>query len=209
MGNQEKNSKQLKHYFHQLFNRYARLCVVRLDLMYEEKLRDHVTFDQVKADYQRAKVDREHLYRNMRHNHLFRHLVGFVWKMEYGLMAGFHYHCFFIFDGSKVREDVTVARSIGEYWKQVVTGGQGRYYSCNADKARYGKHCGIGSINHFDLEPKRNLINYAANYLTKPDLFSKVIVRGDDQPGRLFGKWTVKPRKNQRGATRRHLVQGN
>ncbi|MCY1462462.1 hypothetical protein D9M71_802370 [compost metagenome] len=103
-------------------------------------------------------------------------------------------------DGSKVREDVVIAKMIGEHWNSVVTEGKGIYFNCNAKKSNY-KFCGVGMINHFDLELRENLLRKAVIYITKPDYYKKIVVPGN---GRAFGKGVIpKMTGARRGRPRR------
>lgn len=57
----------------------------------------------------------------MRSNKLFDNRVGYVWKLEYGIDKGFHYHMMI--------QDINIAKMIGEYWAAVITHYRGLYYS--------------------------------------------------------------------------------
>lgn len=54
-------------------------------------------------------------------------------------------------DGANVRQDITLARLIGEYWSLNITAGAGIYYNCNLFKADYDKLM-IGMITYSDLQ---------------------------------------------------------
>ena len=122
-------------------------------------------------------------------------MVGYIWKLEHGPDKGFHYHMMFFFDGSKVREDGTLAKRIGQYWLNVVTNGRGVYYNCNADKSRY-KNCGIGMVDHSDNVMRDGLVK-AVLYLTKMDLYMKL-----QTVGRGMGKMVRPNPKDARGRPR-------
>lgn len=182
-----KNYKGLKEYVDALFERHARLVVLRVDLSYSE--------ENSKTEQDQAQRDRKRLFVNARSNKLFGDMVGYIWKLEHGPQKGFHYHMMFFFDGSKVREDITLAKRIGEYWKDVVTKGRGLYYNCNAVKLAY-KSCGIGMIEHADVELRSGLWN-AVVYLTKTDLYMKL-----QTEGRGMGKGSYPGPKDARGRPR-------
>lgn len=198
------NMRSLRRYIDQLFKRYARLLVLRIDLGYAKSPHMMLSESQALEKYHIARSHRERFYSNSRNNSLFDHLVGHVWKLEYGLDKGFHYHVMLFFDGSKVREDVNLAKRIGDYWSKVITNGEGVYWNCNANKNDY-RNCGIGMINHFDHNRRKNLIEYAGCYLVKSDLFSRVIVRGNNRTGRTFGTGLVKDKDDNRGRPRLNL----
>lgn len=182
-----KNYKELTEYVDALFGRYSRLLVLRVDLGYRKEFS--------KTTQTEAKKDREHLLQNVRSNKLFDDMVGYIWKLEHGPDKGFHYHMMFFFDGSKVREDGTLAKRIGQYWLNVVTNGRGVYYNCNADKSRY-KNCGIGMVDHSDNVMRDGLVK-AVLYLTKMDLYMKL-----QTVGRGMGKMVRPNPKDARGRPR-------
>lgn len=182
-----KNYKELTAYVDALFERYSRLLVLRVDLSYSK--------ENSKTTQAQAKRDRERLLENARSNKLFGDMVGYIWKLEHGPEKGFHYHMMFFFDGSKVREDVTLARRIGEYWTEVITKGRGLYYNCNAVKIGY-KSCGIGMVDHADANLREGLRN-AVVYLTKTDLYMKL-----QTEGRGMGKGLYPSPKDARGRPR-------
>lgn len=163
-----KNYKELTGYVDSLFERHSRLLVLRVDLSYSK--------ENSKTTQVQAKRDRERLFENARSNKLFNDMVGYIWKLEHGPEKGFHYHMMFFFDGSKVREDVTLARRVGEYWADVVTKGRGLYFNCNRVKFAY-KSCGIGMVDHGDAELRKGL-KRAVIYLTKTDLYMKLQTEG-------------------------------
>ena len=142
------------------------------------------------------------LLNNMRSHELSKHLLGYAWRLEYGSLKGFHYHTFFFFDGSKKREDVNIAKMIGEYWVNVITKGRGLYYNCNAKKDQY-KHCGIGMINDSNTELRQGL-EIAARYLTKQDYYAKMDFNDKDgKKARTFGKGEITKPKSSRGRRRK------
>lgn len=163
-----KNYRELIKYEQRLFECYSRLLVVRLDLSYKKE------FCRVQQGV--ALQHRKWLFDNARSNKIFEHMVGYVTKLEHGMGKGFHFHCVFFFDGAKVREDITLARRIGEYWETVVTRGEGGYYNCNYAKEKY-RQCGIGMVAHSNME-KREGLRLALVYLTKTDLYMKLKAEG-------------------------------
>ncbi|ATM96793.1 Protein of uncharacterised function (DUF3296) [Yersinia frederiksenii] len=171
-----KNQRSAFNYIDNLFDRYAKLLVVRVDLSYQRAANKQITATL-------ARQHRERLFRNMKSNRLFEHAVGYIWKLEFGEYKGFHYHMIFFFDGAKVREDVTLARLIGEYWRDSITEGTGLYFNCNARKADYRIN-GIGLVSHADNAMREGL-RRAVTYLTKVDTFARLTL---PDKGRTFGK---------------------
>lgn len=163
-----KNYRELVKYEQALFDRYSRILVLRLDLSYQK---EHSSVSQSLAFQHRKR-----LFDNARSNSLFKNMLGYVTKLEHGVEKGFHFHCIFFFDGAKVREDITLAKRIGEYWVSVITRGIGGYYNCNYAKEKY-RRCGIGVVNYYDLD-KREGLRLAIVYLTKTDLYMKLKAEG-------------------------------
>jgi hypothetical protein len=182
-----KNFKMLTEYVDALFECRSRLLVLRVDLTYQKQYSQTTQAE--------ARRDRERLFENARSNKMFCEMVGFIWKLEHGSDKGFHYHVMFFFDGSKVRQDITLAKRIGQYWTDVVTKGRGLYFNCNAGKLAY-KSCGIGMVDHTDAKLRQGLRN-AVIYLTKTDLFMKL-----QTEGRGMGKGLCLSSKGPRGRPR-------
>ena len=152
-------------YIDSLFNYRARLLVVRLDLHYRKgRFLERETFFE--EDLARVKHDWDALYHDIK-NGLVSDLVGFVVKIEYGILTGFHMHTLLMFDGSKRRGDVVIAEIIGRHWVSKVTNGLGRYYSCNRNAQLYRSR-GIGMIHRSD-DLRNNLNDVVAQYLVKAD----------------------------------------
>lgn len=198
---QQRKFKNYSGYVKALFKRWSRLLVVRIDLSYlvqrdEQSNRTHqiVSLEQVKDDLFR-------LLRNKRHNAMFDALVGYIWKLEYGDLKGYHYHLILFFKGSEVRSDYHKGKEIGEYWRDVITEGRGLYFNCNGKKDDYA-YLGIGMINSDSVDdaPLRfNLIDRVVRYLTKSDQYLKVKLKATD---RSIGKGVMPKRISHAGRPR-------
>lgn len=105
-------------------------------------------------------------------------------------------------DGDRHREDITIAKDMGEIWKQITNDestkiSKGIYWNCNADKNRY-HHLAIGHLNASDETMKHNLFTYVLPYLAKTDYYLKVAKSKDRTIGMGLDKEKVKsgrPRK--------------
>lgn len=194
-----KNYRELLLYIKALFERYSRLLVLRIDFGYR-KVQSWPNETEVSVSYQEVRKHREELFKYLAKDLPFDCLAGYAWKLEYGLDKSYHIHAMIFLDGSKVREDVTIARMIGEHWGAAdgVTGGKGLYFNCNAFKENY-KSCGIGMINYHDDESHEGL-RKAAVYMTKPDYYIRMVAPGN---GRTFGKGIMpEPKTSMRGRPR-------
>ncbi len=165
-GDAAKNHKSLTDYINTLLDEdhYSRILVVRVDLTYIKDVKQLVTIDL-------AKAHREKLLDNRRHKKILNDMIGYAWGLEYGVeKGGYHHHFFFFFDGKKHQEGITIGDAIGRYWCDVITKKTGHYFNCNKQQHKYA-YPGIGVINHFDTELRKNLIDVAAPYITKKELF--------------------------------------
>ena len=93
----------------------------------------------------------------------------YIWKVEYGIKKGFHWHFVILLNGHRHQLDVSIARQLGEHWANEICAGQGVYYNCNAVKSRY-KYSGIGKIDRSDTEKREILEMKVVQYLVKYDL---------------------------------------
>lgn len=156
MDQQEKVSECVD----QILDSYPSVVVIRLDLHYSSIFQYRQRVEDVFADLDR-------LNREIERNPIFDHLIWHICRVEQGEERGYHIHTAFFFDGAKVRSDVYKARQIGRLWGGV-TRGLGYYYSCNADKERYGADLGIGVFcqRHDDIRSK---VHKAMHYLVKDE----------------------------------------
>ena len=181
-----KNLKGVLNYIRYLQSRYARLLVLRVDLSWASEYKLDITPDA-------ARQYRQRLFLNMKKNPLFRHVLGTVWKLEYGPQRKFHYHVLFFLNGKHAQQDANIARAFGEYWKKTITEGKGIYYNCNAHKERYEK-CGLGKVQRDDTAAQEGLLE-AVKYMTKIDACARLVLPGN---ARTFGRGEIKARKDKK-----------
>lgn len=156
----KKNTASLDKYVRAVLNRYSRTVVVRVDLHYLGFLDSFLRIENLYADLTTLIGLRER-------NPIFKHETGYIWSVEQGTDKGFHVHMAFFFNGSLVRNDWNKAKEIGKLWEQI-TGKRGYFFNCNADKSRYGKNIGVGTVLRENAQACQNVLN-AMHYLTKDD----------------------------------------
>lgn len=162
------NHRGLTNYVNSLFNRYSRILVSRLDLAYRAETKKKFSMIEVLKH-------KERLLNNIRKNEALKgKIIGYVMSLEFGVAeGGYHFHCFFFFDGSKCRQDISWSDMLGKYWVEKITEGEGCYYNCNKRKNCY-KRLGIGMISCNDQEGRNNLLE-AAIYITKKNMFFAIL----------------------------------
>lgn len=193
-----KNFRSLSTYVDLLFERYARMLVIRVDFTYRSEYCLPKGGEAV--THAEARTHREELLKYFRGNKS-PEILGYAWKLEYGLDKSYHYHFLLFLNGATHREDIVIAKVLGEYWIKNITCGKGIYYNCNKNKAAFEKKgiLGVGMISHNQAGLRAGLKLVVA-YLTKPDYFIRMIA---PDGGRCFGKGgKASPKDSKRGRPR-------
>nr|WP_314709287.1 inovirus-type Gp2 protein [uncultured Comamonas sp.] len=161
--NENFTSRSLLQYILDLKAAYSKLMIIRLDLYTPSYLESVRHWEQLKKYVAERYVGA---------------YVGFAVKFEYGQQRGVHMHTMLFFNGSVVRQDVTIAKSIGEYWKSSVTAGEGTYSNCNAPRHLNNmRYPAVGTFQQFDERTLKGL-KHITSYLTKQDLAVRFAVPG-------------------------------
>ena len=176
-----------------VLNDYSKVLAIRLDLHIAKQYQSSINHS-----YMTHAIAR--LRNNMRCNRMFDALIGYAWKLEYGIDRGWHLHILFLFDGQKVWHDEHLSSLIGQYWNQVITQGMGQFYSCNLDKQKY-RYEGIGMVDYSDVDKVSNL-KRAASYLTKVDEHTQSFVDASGKAIRSFGMSQYQPKNVNAGRPR-------
>ncbi|MGS0974108.1 hypothetical protein [Burkholderia glumae] len=209
-SNGKHNVTYLRTYLNYLFNRYARLMFVDMVFEYRKTACASVTEAIERRDAMRGRAEREHeafmdgtvhheenprwvslvelkedwdhLYGNMKGKRsIFKHLVGYVGRIEYSRDCGHHLHICFVFNGAEVQDDVGYSLKIAKYWSEEITEGRGYAFSCNLKAAKGGyRNVGIGMINHYETE-KRGHLWTAVSYFAKATQLVRVRHSGKQQ----------------------------
>lgn len=194
-----KNFASLIRYLRGLHSRYSKLLVIRIDLAYLKEF--CVANGHECLTYSEVKQDREAFLKYLRKLMPRVGLVGYVWKTEHGIEKSYHHHFMLLFDGQRVREDITIGEYVGQFWNNVITKQKGYYYNCNRNKSNY-KNRGVGMICHSDMVLKEGM-EIAALYLTKADWYAKLVT---PDKSRTFGKGTlINAEQSGRGRPRKFL----
>lgn len=177
---EQSNRLSLQEYLSCLFNHYAKLLVVRVDLGYAKETMNQVSI----YDFNNHLKTLRDLISNKKT--CFEHLEGYAWAIEQGFDRGFHCHLLLIYQGNDRQKDTYLGQMVGEKW-QAITNSFGTYFNCNdpAYKRQFAhrNQLGLGMVyrdspvNNVTAE---NAINMAL-YLTEPsktDQAMKVTVQG-------------------------------
>ncbi|TNI14849.1 YagK/YfjJ domain-containing protein [Aeromonas veronii] len=186
-----RNSTSVHDYINKLFRLHSKLLVVRVDIHYGDEIKDTMTIEEAIDDRDAYLSAVKRRYRN---------LLGYVWKLEYGVARGYHYHMAFIFNGNKVQGDISLGRQLGEGWKSLSREPR-TYYNCNADRDKYEEWgtYGIGMVRCDDLEKRHLLLHNALSYLLK---FDEALLAVMHERFRSVGKMEVPHRRGKGGRPR-------
>lgn len=170
---ERKRAKSLGRYIDALFQKHSRMVVLRADLYYQSGLFNERA--NLKHDLRRVNSDWETFRKDLHKGLPIKGMLGFACKLEYGLRKGFHFHLLVFYSGADYREDVVLARLIGEHWVQKITGGRGWFFNCNKKKSNNGYiRPGIGVIDWSNEWLLSNLKNEVAPYLIKTDYWLRL-----------------------------------
>ncbi|MGM0826038.1 MAG: hypothetical protein ACQEUY_15120, partial [Pseudomonadota bacterium] len=171
MHKQEKAKRGRSNSAQKLINslreKYARIEVLRLDLSYRKG--KYVDLDDFLGALKEVKEHWNVFHKDLVSRALFSGYIGCIAKLEYGILSGFHFHLLVFCDGSKHREDITLAKMLGDHWvDNVVPDNEGRYYNCNRNKNDY-RYLGIGTLNYYDQVKYSYLMSLVIEYMVKTD----------------------------------------
>lgn len=190
----QQNLKSLKDLFNNLLSVRSKILVVRVDLLY----RDAFGVEDFGSDkiYHHVRLDRT-LFIDEIKKIYGDGLMGYAWKLEYGVSRGYHYHTVLFFDGARHHQDINIGKQIGAAWARK-TDWRGTFHNCNAHKKHY-RVCGLGMFKHSDPDLEKRF-DAMAIYLTKSDYHGRLILPGKQ---RSFQTSFCKEKKGNKGRPRR------
>jgi hypothetical protein len=168
------NYTSLIEYVACLFKIKSRLLVVRVELGYQKKVSSSVLPTDFLAHLKKFRA-------SLQRHSIFLHMLGYAMKIEHADKRGFHVHAFFYFDGSKVRQDVSHGKMIGEHWESLIPHDMGHSFNCNAKKSYF--YNGLGMQKHSDSVKHQGLM-YGLEYIMKRDSAARILLGG----ARIFMK---------------------
>ena len=195
--NNQRNRKSVFKYFDGLIERHCKLLLVRVDLSY---LPGHdPSIERFTQDIKRM------IKRVQDKDTIFKDQVGYAYRLEQGgESSGYHCHLLVIYNGSVRWSHGYLAMRIGELWKEKITGGDGKFFSCHQtdykqDLQQKGQW-GLGLFERRDLI-KRSKVEKMLNYLadpTKDDQYIRCPLLGMRQFRKGQLKKDQRKRKNRR-----------
>ncbi|MBP0635905.1 inovirus-type Gp2 protein [Cupriavidus sp. AcVe19-6a] len=172
--NAERNMRNVLAMEEAMFEAKSRWLILSLTLAYKPEFRGEITPETIQEH-------RDRFFAARRCNKLMSGVRNYVWTIEQGEQTGLHLHVI-LFYSPDSNHDEFIARQIGEYWVDVVTGGRGDYWNSNDGrlKRKYEKRghgIGVGQINRGD--GKRKALQKNLTYLAKAQQY--VMIRGAER----------------------------
>ncbi|MDC4793221.1 inovirus Gp2 family protein [Acinetobacter baumannii] len=158
--NEKLNAAKLDKRLKEILKSYSAVLVVRVDLAYA-----------VSPDIEQVDNDLEMLRRKIKRSEYGRDVLLLVWALEHGERKGYHCHIALIFNERKRTSAWSIAKAVGELWKDV-TGDDGSYFNCHNRKylRKYEEldTVGIGIIySEVDYQVRR--MRSTLSYLARPE----------------------------------------
>ncbi|MBR7680926.1 YagK/YfjJ domain-containing protein [Acinetobacter nosocomialis] len=184
--NQNKKAKWL---IRKLIIKFSKLLVIRIDFSINRNFQ--ITLELLKA-YMSTFLKKLHTP-----NDEIPSIVGYIWKLEYGIQKGYHYHFIFFMDGNIYWNHSFYADQLCKLWMSI-SQNKGYYYNCN-NKMKSYKKLALGILVHDDHEKTETLYS-VVDYITKADQF---IIEKTLKNHRTFGYSTRKYEKSNAGRPRK------
>lgn len=173
--NAERNKRNVLAMGEAMFEAKSRWLILSLTLRYKPEFRGEITLETVQEH-------RDRFFAARRFKKLMSGIKSYVWTIEQGEQTGLHLHVI-LFYSPDSNHDEFIARQIGEYWVDTVTGGKGDYWNSNEgrlkrDYEKRGHGVGVGQIN-WDDDSKRAALRKNLLYLAKAQQY--VMIRGAER----------------------------
>lgn len=156
----QRNYTTGKQYLDTLLKQHSRLLVIRLDLHQPKRPITVAEFKHFHGVFLQKLRRRKKIK-----------LLGYIWKLEYGIHTQFHYHFIFFLDGREHARDILLGQMMGEIWNQVV-GANNSYFNCNDPK--YQKRFSTSAVGRLERNDpiKYNALLKVIRYFCKKDQFN-------------------------------------
>ncbi|QKO20778.1 inovirus-type Gp2 protein [Rhodoferax sp. BAB1] len=220
----KRNRDELLRMTDEVFERRAKVLVIRLDFNYHAAKLDEADLEKMlqalslggskpkgRVPFSEVQRDRALFISRMKGKRsLFKDLLAYAWRIECTPVAGFHLHFIFFFDGSKVMKHEWMAQKIGEYWSHDITNGRGYYENVNRRRKNLPRHLyGVGMIDYHDAHKRGCLVENVLSYFWKTNQSAQLIPY---PKANLFGTGSIfrgKPARQGRPRSKGSEVMGS
>ncbi|WP_288403188.1 inovirus-type Gp2 protein [uncultured Acinetobacter sp.] len=154
-----KNTESLREYLSDLFNHYARLLVVRVDLKYYIDVQDQISF---KLFTQHMEILRNRISNK---DGCFKGVEGFAWALEQGADLGYHCHLLLLYQGADHQDGFRLGKMVEAKWQEIT---QGEAKSQESPQER-GKAFIVNDLRYLQRFKPNNTIGVGMVYRDKPE----------------------------------------
>lgn len=161
-----KNTESLREYLSDLFNHYARLLVVRVDLKYYIDVQDQISF---KLFTQHMEILRNRISNK---DGCFKGVEGFAWALEQGADLGYHCHLLLLYQGADHQDGFRLGKMVEAKWQEIT---QGEIKSRENTK-KIGKAFIVNDARYLQKFKANNTIGVGMVYRGKPESVHRAIV---------------------------------
>ncbi|UTI07587.1 inovirus-type Gp2 protein [Enterobacter hormaechei] len=150
-------NRKLRRHQDQLFERYSKLLMLRVDFSYLQDSDSHG-----EGDIHSTVADITLLIQRSQD---IKGLVGYAWVLEHTERHGFHIHASFYLNGQKHRRAWTVYETLRDTWKYV-TWGEGHTHRCEPREEYRAR--GEWVTAYDDIKGRKSM-QYILSYLSKQE----------------------------------------
>lgn len=150
-------NRKLRRHQDQLFERYSKLLMLRVDFSYLQDSDSHG-----EGDIHSTVADITLL---IQRSQGIKGLVGYAWVLEHTERHGFHIHAAFYLNGQKHRRAWTVFEALRDTWKYV-TWGEGHTHRCEPREEYRAR--GEWVTAYDDIKGRKSM-QYILSYLSKQE----------------------------------------
>jgi hypothetical protein len=192
------NKKHLSfcQYFDQISSKHKKLLPICLCLSYKKSkswpqiIDNSITFHEVKKH-------RDQFFKILHKAFPQDDLLGFAYRIDYGLEPGFNIHLLVLLNAEKCQEAITAAQIIGNLWNKVVPAENGQYCNYNSHPICYYLTAYSNLLGQDISEDQRkvalgDLKRSFGIYLIKVDFYAKYKPPGN---GRIFDRGVMPKKK--------------
>lgn len=168
---QELNNRlSMEAYLSEVLHRYCKSLIVRVDLKYEQAVRDSISIAEVHLHLSKL------LKRISDRDTCFKDLIGYAWALEQGgKCGGYHVHLLLIYNGNKHQCGWYFADQVSQLWRKI-TGAKGCHFNLHDKEYRKSflenEIDGLGKLVRGDESKLQNVLRIG-RYLTDPTKYEQ------------------------------------
>jgi len=174
----DKRFKEVQNYLKQLTDLYPDGHLIRMDFCYRPY--QDVGFSFGTEMHKTVSAHGAALIKHLTTS-LGSAVVGYAWKRDFAAARGYQYHLVAILHGPRRQELNNIVDSLGNHWREVITGGFGLSLNCNNSRTHDFKYRGLIAMDHLSQSMEEQL-RQVPLYMTLTDGIVAFAPRGTAKP---------------------------